>query len=164
MTGRYAFRWGATAYTIVSEEPWGIPLDEQFLPEYLEGSGHTTAVFGKVSCDARLRHPPTLTTFHPGRRLLDRVHWKPACRWQWHMGLFKEAYLPYSRGFQHSAGMLSGASDHYTHQVEGAYDWHRQVGTGELDTAVRAAGTAGRHCVFFFRSPASSAGCVLAAL
>ena len=40
------------------------------------------------------------------------------------MGMFKEDYLPTSRGFNYSTGMLSGASDHYTHVVEGAYDWH----------------------------------------
>ena len=28
MTGRYAFRWGATGYTIGSQDPWGVPLDE----------------------------------------------------------------------------------------------------------------------------------------
>ena len=37
-TGRYAFRWGATAYTIGSPEPWGVPLDETFFPELLQAS------------------------------------------------------------------------------------------------------------------------------
>lgn len=41
------------------------------------------------------------------------------------MGMFKKEYLPTSRGFNYSSGMLSGASDHYTHMVDGAYDWHR---------------------------------------
>ena len=47
MTGRYAFRWGATAYTIGSPEPWGVPLDEVFFPELLQQRGWVTAVFGK---------------------------------------------------------------------------------------------------------------------
>ena len=47
MTGRYAFRWGATAYTIGSEDPWGVPLDETFLPQLLQAKGWRTAVFGK---------------------------------------------------------------------------------------------------------------------
>ena len=89
MTGRYAFRWGATGYTIGSQDPWGVPLDETFFPELLQARGWVTAMFGK-----------------------------------WHMGMFKEDYLPTSRGFNYSTGMLSGASDHYTHVVEGAYDWH----------------------------------------
>lgn len=89
MTGRYAFRWGATGYTIGSQDPWGVPLDETFFPELLQARGWVTAMFGK-----------------------------------WHMGMFKEDYLPTSRGFNFSTGMLSGASDHYTHVVEGAYDWH----------------------------------------
>ena len=41
------------------------------------------------------------------------------------MGMFKEGYLPQRRGFNFSTGMLSGASDHYTHMVDGAYDWHK---------------------------------------
>ena len=95
ITGRYAFRWGATAYTIVSEEPWGVPLAETFVSSLLQAEGYTTAVFGK-----------------------------------WHMGLFKDEYLPHRRGFNLSTGMLSGASDHYTHQVEGAYDWHALTANG----------------------------------
>jgi arylsulfatase B/arylsulfatase I/J len=39
-------------------------------------------------------------------------------------GMFKPQYLPQHRGFNFSTGMLSGASDHYTHVVDGAYDWH----------------------------------------
>ena len=39
-------------------------------------------------------------------------------------GMFKPQYLPQHRGFNFSTGMLSGASDHYTHMVAGAYDWH----------------------------------------
>eukprot|EP01052_Picozoa_sp_SAG31_P025231 SAG31_NODE_2200_length_6208_cov_2.781306_3_plen_534_part_00 len=92
MTGRYAFRWGATAYTIGSPEPWGVPLDEIFFPELLQQRGWTTAAFGK-----------------------------------WHMGLFKPEYLPTARGFNFSTGMLSGASDHYSHMVDGAYDWHHMT-------------------------------------
>ena len=38
MTGRYAFRWGATGYTIGSQDPWGVPLDETFFPELLQAS------------------------------------------------------------------------------------------------------------------------------
>jgi arylsulfatase A-like enzyme len=47
MTGRYAFRWGATGYTIGSQDPWGVPLDETFFPELLQARGWVTAVFGK---------------------------------------------------------------------------------------------------------------------
>ena len=40
------------------------------------------------------------------------------------MGHFKESYRPHRRGFTLSTGMLSGASDHYTHMIEEGYDWH----------------------------------------
>ena len=33
MTGRYPLRFGMTAFTIGGSEPWGIPLNETFLPE-----------------------------------------------------------------------------------------------------------------------------------
>ena len=47
MTGRYAFRWGATAYTIGSPDPWGVPLDETFFPELLQREVSCAAMFRK---------------------------------------------------------------------------------------------------------------------
>jgi len=47
MTGRYPFRYGMTAFTIGADEPWGIPLSEQFFPEMLQQHGYVTASFGK---------------------------------------------------------------------------------------------------------------------
>ena len=47
MTGRYPFRYGMTAFTIGADEPWGIPLDEAFLPQQLQNAGYDTALFGK---------------------------------------------------------------------------------------------------------------------
>jgi arylsulfatase A-like enzyme len=50
MTGRYAFRWGATGYTIGSQDPWGVPLDETFFPELLQASrGVLNTPFAAVS-------------------------------------------------------------------------------------------------------------------
>ena len=47
MTGRYPFRYGVTGYVIEPQAPWGIPLDERFLPEFLQDAGYETAIFGK---------------------------------------------------------------------------------------------------------------------
>ena len=47
MTGRYAFRYGVTGYTIGADAPWGIPINETFLPQYLKDAGYSTAQFGK---------------------------------------------------------------------------------------------------------------------
>ena len=49
MTGRYAFRYGVTGYTIGAEAPWGIPINETFLPQFLGDAGYSTAMFGKVT-------------------------------------------------------------------------------------------------------------------
>eukprot|EP01047_Picozoa_sp_COSAG01_P037776 COSAG01_NODE_3025_length_6708_cov_3.364352_3_plen_165_part_00 len=83
-----------------------------------------TAAFGKwVRPDGpHRRHcPPT----HPPSCLLLRSQRRLGLVPLQHMGMFKKEYLPTSRGFNYSSGMLSGASDHYTHMVDGAYDWHR---------------------------------------
>jgi len=47
MTGRYAFRYGVTGYTISAEAPWGMPTNETFLPQFLKDAGYSTAMFGK---------------------------------------------------------------------------------------------------------------------
>ena len=47
MTGRYPFRFGMTAFTIGGQEPWGIPLNETFLPQLMKAQGYATAAFGK---------------------------------------------------------------------------------------------------------------------
>ena len=122
MTGRYAFRWGATGYTIGSPDPWGVPLDEVFFPELLQQRGWTTAVFGK-----------------------------------WHMGMFKKEYLPTSRGFNYSTGMLSGASDHYSHITDGAYDWHHME-TPNFDVDGRYAGNLVRDDALAFFERVSGGG------
>ncbi len=44
---------------------------------------------------------------------------------KWHLGMFEEAYLPTSRGFDYQYGNYCGAIDCYTKLREGAYDWHR---------------------------------------
>ena len=36
-----------TAFTIGGSEPWGIPLNETFLPELMKAQGYATAAFGK---------------------------------------------------------------------------------------------------------------------
>lgn len=89
MTGRYPFRYGVTGYTIGAEAPWGIPLNEVFLPEFFKAAGYVTAMFGK-----------------------------------WHLGFFKDDYLPSHRGFDRQSGIYNAQADHYTHEIGGGYDWH----------------------------------------
>ena len=38
---------------------------------------------------------------------------------KWHMGFFKEAYLPLSRGFDQQSGIYNALADHYTHDAYG---------------------------------------------
>jgi arylsulfatase A-like enzyme len=44
---------------------------------------------------------------------------------KWHLGCYQRAYLPTSRGFDHQYGHYSGALDYFTHERDGAFDWHR---------------------------------------
>ena len=44
---------------------------------------------------------------------------------KWHLGHVTRDYLPTRRGFDHQHGHYNGALDYFTHQREGALDWHR---------------------------------------
>lgn len=44
---------------------------------------------------------------------------------KWHLGEFREAYLPTQRGFDHQYGNWFGAIDYFTHMRNGILDWHR---------------------------------------
>ena len=41
-----------------------------------------------------------------------------------HLGFFKRAYLPTSRGFDRQSGLYNAQGDHYEHTIDGGYDWH----------------------------------------
>eukprot|EP01065_Artemidia_motanka_P012589 TRINITY_DN1693_c6_g1_i1.p1 TRINITY_DN1693_c6_g1~~TRINITY_DN1693_c6_g1_i1.p1 ORF type:complete len:545 (+),score=138.71 TRINITY_DN1693_c6_g1_i1:100-1734(+) len=47
MTGRYTVRLGTQSNVIYWDTPWGIPLNETFLPQNLKDAGYETAMFGK---------------------------------------------------------------------------------------------------------------------
>ena len=46
-TGRYAARYGMQDGTIPVNKPYGVPLSEKYLPEYLKELGYRTHMFGK---------------------------------------------------------------------------------------------------------------------
>ena len=43
---------------------------------------------------------------------------------KWHLGFFKRALLPSSRGFDHQSGLYNAQGDHFAHTIDGGYDWH----------------------------------------
>ena len=47
MTGRYTYRLGTQATVIRADVPFGVPLDETFLPQNMGDAGYRTALFGK---------------------------------------------------------------------------------------------------------------------
>merc|ERR1719473_321910 len=47
MTGRYTVRLGTQANVIYWDTPWGVPLNETFIPQNLKDAGYITAMFGK---------------------------------------------------------------------------------------------------------------------
>ena len=47
MTGRYTTRLGTQSSVIYWDTPWGIDLNETFLPQNLQDAGYSTAMFGK---------------------------------------------------------------------------------------------------------------------
>lgn len=44
---------------------------------------------------------------------------------KWHLGHFREEYLPTRRGFVHQYGHYNGAIDYFEHTRDGGFDWHR---------------------------------------
>ena len=48
---------------------------------------------------------------------------------KWHLGHYKKALLPRSRGFTSFYGHYNGAFDYFTHEREGELDWHRNEET-----------------------------------
>lgn len=47
MTGRYPTSTGMHHFVIDSDEPWGLPLKEKIMPQYLKEAGYETSIFGK---------------------------------------------------------------------------------------------------------------------
>jgi arylsulfatase A-like enzyme len=48
MSGRYTIRLGTQSNTLAVNAPWGINLNETFLPQNLQDAGYRTAMWGKV--------------------------------------------------------------------------------------------------------------------
>ena len=45
--GRYTVRLGTQSNVIYWDTPWGVPINETFLPQNLKARGYHTAMFGK---------------------------------------------------------------------------------------------------------------------
>ncbi|GFR27245.1 arylsulfatase B [Trichonephila clavata] len=83
MTGKYPLRLGFQHEVIVANSPWGLPLEEKILPQYMKSLNYVTRGVGK-----------------------------------WHLGFFKEDYLPMKRGFDSFFGYWNGVEDYFTHFSE----------------------------------------------
>lgn len=47
MTGKYPVKLGMDHWVIISDEPWGLGLREQLMPEYFQENGYKTSLIGK---------------------------------------------------------------------------------------------------------------------
>lgn len=56
---------------------------------------------------------------------LKSVGYETAIVGKWHLGIVNRAYLPTNRGFDHQYGLYNGATDYFTHVMNGGFDWHK---------------------------------------
>jgi arylsulfatase A-like enzyme len=56
---------------------------------------------------------------------LKAAGYETAIYGKWHLGHFRQAYLPTRRGFDHQYGHYNGAIDYFTHIRDEGLDWHR---------------------------------------
>lgn len=69
-------------HVIISDEPWGLPLNEKLISNYFQDAGYRTALIGK-----------------------------------WHLGFYKKAHIPTSRGFSDFFGYLGPYIGYYDHSL-----------------------------------------------
>ena len=56
---------------------------------------------------------------------LKDVGYQTALVGKWHLGMYKNEYLPRNRGFDTTYGHLGGGIGYFDHAVSGRMDWHR---------------------------------------
>jgi arylsulfatase A-like enzyme len=115
MTGRYTTRLGTQSSVIYWDTPWGIDLNETFLPQNLQDAGYNTAY---ASPDLRARSPDLRARVGIPPMLLSPSRPLPSlCSMfgKWHLGMFAEAYTPMQRGFEQHMGYYQGCESAWTH-------------------------------------------------
>lgn len=136
MTGRYTTRLGTQSSVIFWDTPWGVPLNETFIPQNLKDAGYITGMFGKWHLGMYTE------AYTPARRGFDE-----------HMGYYQGCESHYT----HVAACCSaGSSDHDQNftcekqQGQGlgeiygqflGYDWFKtgpmpNSGTSKIDMSV----------------------------
>lgn len=93
MTGKYPHRVGMQDFVIPSDEPWGLPLGEKLLPQYMQSAGYETALVGKWHLGFHKK------TFTPNQRGFDKFfgYLGPYIDY-WDYSLYMSDKL-YARGF-----------------------------------------------------------------
>merc|ERR1719473_222666 len=117
MTGRYTVRLGTQSNVIYWDTPWGISLNETYIPQNLKDAGYITAMFGK---------------WHLG--MYTEKYTPPHRGFDEHMGYYQGCESHYT----HVAGCCGARSpDHdenYTcqrhgaEQLQGSEDWNQYLG------------------------------------
>eukprot|EP00038_Savillea_parva_P008510 m.177434 g.177434 ORF g.177434 m.177434 type:complete len:563 (+) comp14347_c0_seq1:1-1689(+) len=117
MTGRYTIRLGTQTNVIFWDTPWGVPLNETYLPQNLQAVGYKTAMFGKWHLGMYKE------AYTPRKRGFDE-----------HMGYYQGCESAYTHvAACCSAGSNTNDQDFVCDHGEGqylGYDWFKSGDTG----------------------------------
>ncbi|KAI8493732.1 hypothetical protein Bbelb_286530 [Branchiostoma belcheri] len=120
MTGRHPIHTGLQHGVISGATPFGLPLNETILPQYLKQLGYATHMVGKWHLGMYAwDYTPTFRGFDSyfgywtgAEGYMDHIN---AIHASWHLGHHTWEHTPTYRGFDSYFGYLTGKDNYYDH-------------------------------------------------
>ncbi|KAL4228573.1 hypothetical protein ACF0H5_011623 [Mactra antiquata] len=130
MTGRHPIHLGLQHGVIRAPEPYGLPLNHTTMAQHLKHLGYATHIVGKhyvISAPEPWGLPLNHTTM---AQHFKHLGYSTHIVGKWHLGFFREEYLPTNRGFDSHYGYWTGKEDYFNHLDQDVYmglDYRRNL-------------------------------------